>query len=106
MTSSVATGLNFSFVSGYRTNAMRHPHHRFWADHPAINYPPVPPGALAGGPNANPADPPAQSPEIASRPTAKRYIDDLGSYSTNEVAISWNASLAWVAAFLDGEYGA
>ncbi|MCC6803744.1 MAG: glycoside hydrolase family 9 protein [Anaerolineae bacterium] len=99
-------GLNFSFVAGYGTYAMRHPHHRFWADRPAIHYPPVAPGSLAGGPNARPADPPSQAPEIASRPTAKRYIDDIGSYSTNEVAINWNASLAWVAAFLDAQYGA
>ena len=27
-------GLNFSFVSGYGTYAMQHPHHRFWADQP------------------------------------------------------------------------
>lgn len=99
-------GLNFSFVAGYGTYAMQHPHHRFWADRPAINYPPVAPGSLAGGPNAHPADPPSQQPEIASRPTAKRYIDDIGSYSTNEVAINWNASLAWLAAFLDAQFGA
>ncbi|MEU1945082.1 glycoside hydrolase family 9 protein, partial [Streptomyces sp. NPDC020125] len=24
------------------------------------------------------------------------YIDDIGSYSTNEVAINWNAPLAWL----------
>jgi endoglucanase len=99
-------GLNFSFVSGYGTYAMQHPHHRFWADRPDRGFPPVPPGALAGGPNANPADPAAQAPQIASRPPAKRYVDDIDSYSTNEVAINWNASLAWVAAFLDAQYAA
>jgi endoglucanase len=26
-------------------------------------------------------------------------VDDIGSYSTNEVAINWNAPLAWLAAF-------
>ncbi|MFJ7244658.1 cellulose binding domain-containing protein [Kitasatospora sp. NPDC098652] len=26
-------------------------------------------------------------------------MDDIGSYSTNEVAVNWNASLAWLAAF-------
>ncbi|MEP7290323.1 MAG: glycoside hydrolase family 9 protein, partial [Chloroflexota bacterium] len=96
--------LNFSFVSGYGTYAMQHPHHRFWADQPDRGFPRVPPGALAGGPNAMPADPPAQAPEIAGRPPAKRYIDDIQSYSTNEVAINWNAPLAWVAAFLDAQY--
>ena len=29
------------------------------------------------------------------------YVDHVESYSTNEVAINWNASLAWTAAFLD-----
>jgi endoglucanase len=97
--------LNFSFVSGYGTNAMAHPHHRFWADREQIGYPPVPPGTLAGGPNAHPADPDAQDPAVAGRTTSKRYIDVMGSYSTNEVAINWNAPLAWVVAFLDQTYG-
>ncbi len=35
------------------------------------------------------------------RPPAKCYIDALGSYTTNEVAINWNAPLAWVAAYLE-----
>jgi endoglucanase len=34
----------------------------------------------------------------------KQYIDDIGSFSTNEVAINWNAPLAWVTTFLDQEY--
>ena len=29
------------------------------------------------------------------------YVDHIESYSTNEVAINWNAPLAWIAAFLD-----
>jgi endoglucanase len=97
-------GLNFSFVSGYGTNAVQHPHHRFWADQPAQGYPLVPPGAIVGGPNAQPADPAAQVPQIEARAPSKRYIDNMQSYSTNEVAINWNAPLAWVAAFLDAHY--
>jgi len=34
----------------------------------------------------------------------KCYADHIESYSTNEVAINWNAPLAWAAAFLDGAY--
>ncbi len=97
-------GLNFSFVSGYGTNAMQHPHHRFWADQPLLGFPSVPPGVIAGGPNAQPADPAAQVPAIESRPTSKRYIDDMQSFSTNEVAINWNAPLAWVVVFLNAQY--
>ncbi|MEO8394668.1 MAG: glycoside hydrolase family 9 protein, partial [Chloroflexota bacterium] len=99
-------GLNFSFVAGYGTDAVQHPHHRFWADKPTLGYPLVPPGAIVGGPNAHPADPAAQVPEIEARATSKRYIDSMASYSTNEVAINWNAPLAWVAAFLDAHYNA
>ncbi|NTU64935.1 MAG: hypothetical protein HGB05_16420, partial [Chloroflexi bacterium] len=42
--------LNFSFVSGYGTQSLAHPHHRFWGNQPADGFPPPPPGALAGGP--------------------------------------------------------
>jgi len=37
---------------------------------------------------------------IASAPS-RRYLDEMGSFTTNEVAINWNASLVWVATFLD-----
>ena len=28
------------------------------------------------------------------------YVDDIESYSTNEIAVNWNSALSWVAAFL------
>ena len=28
------------------------------------------------------------------------YIDDIESWSTNELTINWNAALAWVASFV------
>jgi hypothetical protein len=96
---------NISYVSGYGTYAMQHPHHRFWANLPGEGYPPPPPGALAGGPNFNPTDQPALEADLISLPPAKRYLDQLESFSTNEVAINWNASLAWVAAYLDAQSG-
>lgn len=93
-------GLGVSFIAGYGARPMQHPHHRFWANDPALGYPPPPPGALSGGPNAEPVDPPGMAPEILARPIPLRYVDDIESYSTNEVAINWNAPLAWIAAFL------
>ncbi|MGB4594450.1 MAG: glycoside hydrolase family 9 protein [Anaerolineaceae bacterium] len=93
--------LNKSFVAGYGTYPMLHPHHRFWANDPARGFPPPPPGALSGGPNFNPSDPPAETADLMSLPPSKRYVDDLESYSTNEVAINWNAPLVWVSTFLD-----
>ncbi len=93
--------LNKSFVTGYGTYPMQHPHHRFWANDPARGFPAPPPGALSGGPNFNPADPPSDAADLMSQPPSKRYLDDLQSYTTNEVAINWNAPLVWIAAFLD-----
>jgi endoglucanase len=94
--------LNFSFVSGYGTQYLAHPHHRFWGNQPAGGFPPPPPGALSGGPNGNPSDPAATAAGLVGKPPAKSYVDEMGSYSTNEVAINWNAPLAWMAAYLDG----
>jgi endoglucanase len=93
--------LNFSFVSGYGTQSLAHPHHRFWGNQPADGFPPPPPGVVAGGPNGNPSDPAATTALLVGKPPAKSYIDEIGSFSTNEVTINWNAPLAWLAAYLD-----
>ncbi|MBI5667859.1 MAG: glycoside hydrolase family 9 protein [Chloroflexi bacterium] len=95
--------LAFSFITGYGTNVVQHPHHRFWANQPEAGFPPPPPGVVAGGPNANPTDPVAQQANLMKRPPARRYLDDIGSWSTNEVTINWNAPLVWVAAYLDAQ---
>jgi endoglucanase len=93
--------MNQSYISGYGTYSMEHPHHRFWANDPLNGYPPPPPGALSGGPNSNPSDPIALSSDMMNLDQSKRYIDDIGSFSTNEVAINWNAPLVWIATWLD-----
>lgn len=85
--------LNKSFVAGYGTYLMLHPHHRFWANDPARGFPAPPPGALSGGSNFDPSDPPSDTADLLSQPPSKRYVDDLQSYTTNEVAINWNAPL-------------
>ncbi len=93
--------LNKSYVSGYGSYPMQHPHHRFWANDLANGYPPPPPGVLAGGANATADDPAALNANLSAYAPSKRYVDEIGSYSTNEVTINWNAPLAWVATFLD-----
>jgi endoglucanase len=93
--------LNKSFVSGYGTYPMLHPHHRFWANDPTNGFPQPPPGALSGGVNFNPNDPAANNANLMSLSPSKRYLDDIKSFTTNEVTINWNAPLVWVAAFLD-----
>lgn len=93
--------LNKSYVSGYGENPLMHPHHRFWMNLPDQGYPPPPPGAIAGGPNGYPSDAAATAAGLTGNPPAKSYLDDHASFSTNEVAINWNAPLVWDAAYLD-----
>jgi len=93
--------LNKSFISGYGEFPMEHPHHRFWANDPGNGYPSPPAGAVSGGPNSNPTDPAALNAGVMDLAPAKRYVDLIDSYSTNEVTINWNAPLVWVATFLD-----
>ncbi|MER5639120.1 glycoside hydrolase family 9 protein [Kitasatospora sp. NPDC002227] len=90
--------LDRSYVSGYGERASENEHHRFWAheNDPSLPHPPA--GAFAGGPDAGLEDPVAKAQLTGCAPAAC-YVDDIGSYSTNEVAINWNASLAWLAAF-------
>jgi endoglucanase len=96
--------LNKSFVTGYGTTPAQHPHHRFWANQPDKGYPAPPPGVLVGGPNGLPSDPVTTAAGLNGDPLGGQYIDNIGSFSTNEVAINWNAPLAWVTTFLDQAY--
>jgi endoglucanase len=95
-----SNSVNQSYVSGYGTYAMQHLHRRFWANDPPRNIHPQA-GALSGELNANPSDPVALNANLMSLGQSKRYFDDIGSYSTNEVTINWNAPLVWVSAFLN-----
>ena len=91
--------LAFSYISGYGQNAMAHPHHRAWANDAGAGSPP--PGVVAGGPNAAPSDPTALERLNFDAGPSRRYVDLTGSWSTNEVAINWNAPLVWVSTYLN-----
>ncbi|MFJ8934605.1 glycoside hydrolase family 9 protein [Streptomyces sp. NPDC102365] len=90
--------LDLSYVTGYGDAYAQNQHHRFWAHQYDASLPHPPAGSLAGGPNSGLQDPVAQE-HLAGCAPAACYIDDIGSYSTNEVTINWNAPLAWLAAF-------
>ncbi|WP_413760131.1 glycoside hydrolase family 9 protein [Streptomyces sp. MMBL 11-3] len=90
--------LDLSYVTGYGDAYARNQHHRFWAHQYDASLPNPPAGSLAGGPNSGLQDPVAQE-KLAGCAPAACYIDDIGSYSTNEVTVNWNAPLAWLAAF-------
>jgi endoglucanase len=93
--------LGFSYVAGYGRDAMRNPHHRVWAHLKDPTLPEAPPGAVAGGPNSALQDPYIRRMGMGGCAPQTCYVDNTDSYSTNEVAINWNAALAWTAAFLD-----
>ncbi|MET9275140.1 glycoside hydrolase family 9 protein [Kribbella sp. NPDC003557] len=89
-----------SYVTGYGERSSHHQHHRFWAHslNPALPSPY--PGSLAGGPNSHLQDPVAQR-NLQGCAPATCYLDEIGSYSTNEVAVNWNSALAWLTAYAD-----
>jgi endoglucanase len=91
------------YVSGYGKNPVENPHHRFWAYQADNTFPKAPRGCLVGGPNSGLEDPWVKGsgwlPGI--RAAQKCYMDNIESWSTNEITINWNAPLAWVTAYLD-----
>ncbi|WP_030192668.1 glycoside hydrolase family 9 protein [Streptomyces sp. NRRL S-87] len=97
--------LDLSYVTGYGERHAQNQHHRFWAHQNDASLPHPPAGSLAGGPNAGLEDPVAREKLQGCAPAAC-YVDDIGSYSTNEVAVNWNASLAWLSAFAAERRGA
>ena len=89
-----------SYVSGYGSWSMQHPHHRFWAPSLDPRLPGPPPGVLSGGPNSTAmADPVAAKLRGTCAPQ-RCWADDVNAYALNEVAINWNAPLVWVGAWL------
>jgi endoglucanase len=91
-----ATG--YSFVTGAGVKTPRSPHHRPSASNPAAG--PVP-GLLVGGPNPGQQD---RCPGYPSSLPALSYVDAQCAYASNEVAINWNAPLAYLAAAIDALY--
>jgi endoglucanase len=84
-----ATG--YCFVTGFGQKKVMNIHHRP-SEADGIEDPV--PGFLAGGPNLATFDD-CPSAERSQFP-AKSYIDDWCSYSTNEIAINWNAPLLYL----------
>jgi endoglucanase len=91
--------LNLSFITGYGEVFSQNQHSRMYAAQLNGELPHPPVGSIAGGPNSALQDPVARD-LLAGCIGQFCYVDDINSYSTNEVAINWNAPLAWVASFL------
>lgn len=82
--------LEICFVTGFGTKSPKSPHHRQSMGDGVV--PPVP-GMLVGGPNLNSAN--ESGCEYQYNLAALEYTDQSCSYSTNEIAINWNAPLAF-----------
>ena len=83
----------YSFVTGFGHKYPVNPHHRI-SQSDGINT--AVPGMLVGGPHAGRQDDCSYE---YSEP-ARTYSDSWCSYSTNEVAINWNAPLVYVLGML------
>ncbi|HEX7977595.1 MAG TPA: glycoside hydrolase family 9 protein [Gemmatimonadaceae bacterium] len=89
----------YSFVTGVGTRTPMFPHHRLSASDTVAA--PVP-GLLVGGPN------PGQQDHCSGYPSslpALSYLDAQCSYASNEIAINWNAPIAYLSAAIDAAYG-
>ncbi|MEH1017590.1 glycoside hydrolase family 9 protein [Micromonospora sp. CPCC 206060] len=91
--------LNMSYVTGYGEQAAKNQHSRIFGNQLDPELPNPPAGSLAGGPNAALQDPFAAQLLAGCKPMFC-FVDDINSYSTNEVAINWNSALTWIASFL------
>lgn len=89
---------NLSFITGTGKKSPLHPHHRP-SEADGITEPI--PGLIVGGPNQYLNDPVLQQHFNQDTPPALCYIDDVGSYASNEIAINWNAPLVFVAGYFN-----
>lgn len=87
--------LSYCYVSGFGSQPMCHPHHR-----PSVAQGVCQPGMLSGGPCSGLADAVARE-RLEGQPAGKCFVDDHGSYSTNEICIYWNSPLIALVAALD-----
>jgi endoglucanase len=91
-----ATG--YSFVTGYGHKTPMFPHHRLSEADGVAD--PIP-GLMVGGPN------PGQQDGCKTYPSHipdESYTDTVCSYASNEIAINWNASAAYLAGALEALY--
>jgi endoglucanase len=91
------------YVTGYGENPLENPHHRFWSYQCDESFPKPPAGCMSGGPNSGLQDPWVKGSgwKPGGFPSQKCYMDNIESWSTNEITINWNAPIAWLSAYLD-----
>jgi endoglucanase len=96
--------LNRSYITGYGEVYSQNQHSRMYGAQLNGELPHPPIGSIAGGPNSALQDAVARD-LLAGCIGQFCYVDDINSFSTNEIAINWNAPLVWVASFLADQAG-
>lgn len=90
--------LNISYVTGHGEHAFQNPHNRLtFADNIELPMP----GLVSGGPFQTPCDPKALELLPPGTPPMKCYVDEVESYSTNEITIYWNSPAVFMTAYLE-----
>ncbi|MFW6221340.1 MAG: glycoside hydrolase family 9 protein [Fibrobacterota bacterium] len=89
--------VGYSFVTGFGQRSSNWPHHRIMA---SDGIDAAFPGFVVGGPNNGLQD--TQDPSVHYHHTepARAYLDKVASYASNEIAINWNAALAFVLGYV------
>lgn len=93
-------GMDLSYITGYGTAYAQNQHHRWMAPSLNASLPPIAPGTVSGGPNSEIQDPVAQQAWPDGCTAQLCYLDDIQSWSTNEMTINWNSALSWVTAWV------
>jgi len=100
-------GNDFSYVSGYGDvnmgTVLQYPRHTYWAGGIDPDFPKAPNGVLSGGPGAGMQDPYIRGLgyKRGALASQKCYVDSAEAWSVNEISLSYNASLLWMASFLE-----
>ena len=89
-------GTDTSYITGYGTVFSQNQHHRWMAQSLDATLPRVADGTIAGGPNSAIQDPVAQQTWPDGCTAQLCYLDDIQSWSTNEMTVNWNSALSWV----------
>ena len=94
----------FSFITGYGSYSAENPSHRYWLNETEPKLPKAPDGVIASGPNAiwldNYMCALGLEPQLDSTASQRFYADSAEAQSANSSSLTSNASLAWVASFL------
>ena len=87
-------GTGYCYVTGYGSKPSMNPHHRPSQSDGVAD--PIP-GLVVGGPNPEMQD----GVKVPSTVPDEAYIDNYHAYAVNEIAINWNAPLAYLANALE-----